>query len=115
MVVEGAFAEVRTSPDTALVDATLVTSLDEAPADAEGLRSVSELDVSRLADVALVMLVLKSLNVLVESDEEVCISGERDVVKAMSMVRSLPVLSSVVREVCVSPEGVFPDVVLVAT
>lgn len=63
--VEGAFAEVRTSPDTALVDATLVTSLDEAPADAEGLRSISELDVSRLADVALVMLVLKSLNVLV--------------------------------------------------
>lgn len=115
MVALGAFAEVSISPDTALVDAMLVTLLGEALADAERLRSVSELDVSRPADVVLMMVVEKSVKVLVESDEELGLSGERDVVKAMSMVLSLPVLSSVVREVCVSPKGVFPDGVLVAT
>lgn len=71
MVALGAFAEVRISPDTALVGAMLVTLLGEGLADAERLRSVSELDVSWPADVVLVMVVEKSVKVLVESDAEV--------------------------------------------
>lgn len=64
-----AFAEVRISPDTALVEAMLVPLLGEVLADAELLRSVSELDVSCPEDVVLVMVVEKSVKVLVESDE----------------------------------------------
>lgn len=70
-VALGDCVEVCISPDTALVDATLVTLLGEALAGAERLRSVSELDVSWPADVVLVTAVEKSVKVLVESDEEV--------------------------------------------
>lgn len=71
VVALGACAEVRISPDTALVDAMLVTLLGEGLAGAERLRSASELDVSWPADVVLMMAVEKSVKVLVESDEEV--------------------------------------------